>query len=119
VPREVILCGGGASNPTLKTMLAQRLPQSKLMTTDDFGISSDAKEAISFAILPGPPSKALPIMSPPPPEPQDPPFSERSSPADFQKCEENSDSASASFVWTLKPDAVYHINLVEIKLGWL
>ncbi len=51
VPREVILCGGGASNPTLKTMLAQRLPQSRLMTTDDFGINSDAKEAISFAIL--------------------------------------------------------------------
>jgi len=32
-------------------MLAQRLPESKLMTTNDFGISSDAKEAISFAIL--------------------------------------------------------------------
>ena len=48
---EVILCGGGARNPVLTEMLRRRLPDAKLLTTDDFGISADAKEAVSFAIL--------------------------------------------------------------------
>jgi anhydro-N-acetylmuramic acid kinase len=49
-PDEIILCGGGAKNKTLVKMLGQ-YTQSKILTTDDFGINSDAKEAISFAIL--------------------------------------------------------------------
>lgn len=49
-PDEIILCGGGARNKTLVKMLGQYM-QSKILTTDDFGISGDAKEAISFAIL--------------------------------------------------------------------
>lgn len=49
-PDEIILCGGGAKNKTLVKMLEQ-YTQSKILTTDDFGINSDAKEAISFAIL--------------------------------------------------------------------
>ena len=32
-------------------MIAQRLPGSKVMTTDDAGLRSDAKEAAAFAIL--------------------------------------------------------------------
>ncbi|HBG78073.1 MAG TPA: anhydro-N-acetylmuramic acid kinase [Phycisphaerales bacterium] len=49
-PDEIILCGGGAKNKTLVRMLGQ-YTQSKIFTTNDFGINSDAKEAISFAIL--------------------------------------------------------------------
>ena len=48
---EVILCGGGARNRTLVEMLQQRLHPAKLRTSDEFGISADAKEAVSFAIL--------------------------------------------------------------------
>ncbi|MCE5185567.1 MAG: anhydro-N-acetylmuramic acid kinase [Planctomycetaceae bacterium] len=51
MPDQVILCGGGAKNRCLVNMLAERLPECRLMTTDDFGISSDAMEAVSFAIL--------------------------------------------------------------------
>ena len=51
MPDQVILCGGGAKNRCLVKMLAERLNDTKLMTTNDFGIDSDAKEAVSFAIL--------------------------------------------------------------------
>jgi anhydro-N-acetylmuramic acid kinase len=50
MPDEIILCGGGARNKTLVKMLRQNI-KSKILFTDDFGISSDAKEAVSFAIL--------------------------------------------------------------------
>jgi anhydro-N-acetylmuramic acid kinase len=50
IPDEVILCGGGARNKTLIKMLRQNI-KSKILFTDDLGISSDAKEAVSFAIL--------------------------------------------------------------------
>ncbi|MDP6045805.1 MAG: anhydro-N-acetylmuramic acid kinase, partial [Phycisphaerae bacterium] len=50
-PDEVILCGGGAKNPLLVTMLTGRLAGMKISTIDKFGIDSDAKEAISFAML--------------------------------------------------------------------
>ncbi len=50
-PDEVILCGGGARNGSLAKMLRQRLSPAKVLLTDDFGISADAKEAVSFAIL--------------------------------------------------------------------
>ncbi len=51
VPDQVILCGGGARNPALVQMLRERLPETAWMTTGDFGIDSDAKEAVSFAML--------------------------------------------------------------------
>ena len=51
MPDEVILCGGGANNPTLIKMLTAQLNDVNILKTDDFGINSDAKEAISFAIL--------------------------------------------------------------------
>jgi anhydro-N-acetylmuramic acid kinase len=51
MPDQVILCGGGAKNNCLVRMLAERLGKTKLLTTNDFGINSDAKEAVSFAIL--------------------------------------------------------------------
>jgi len=50
-PDEVILCGGGARNPALVRMLAERCAGAAVRTTDEFGIDADAKEAVSFAIL--------------------------------------------------------------------
>jgi anhydro-N-acetylmuramic acid kinase len=51
MPDEVILCGGGSHNNTLMEMLRGELPNVKMLSTEDFGISVDAKEAVSFAIL--------------------------------------------------------------------
>ena len=51
MPDEVILCGGGAHNVTLVSMLQQELPGVKICASDEFGIDVDAKGAISFAIL--------------------------------------------------------------------
>ncbi|HUU16168.1 MAG TPA: anhydro-N-acetylmuramic acid kinase [Sedimentisphaerales bacterium] len=51
MPDEVILCGGGSHNNTLVEMLRSKLPNAKMLSTEDFGISVDAKEAVSFAIL--------------------------------------------------------------------
>ena len=51
MPNEVILCGGGSHNNTLVEMLRGELPNVKMLSTEDFGISVDAKEAVSFAIL--------------------------------------------------------------------
>lgn len=51
MPEELILCGGGSHNRTLVEMLHAELPDVKMLSTDDFGISVDAREAVSFAIL--------------------------------------------------------------------
>jgi anhydro-N-acetylmuramic acid kinase len=51
LPDEVILCGGGSRNNTLVKMLHSELPDTKMFSTEDFSISVDAKEAVSFAIL--------------------------------------------------------------------
>ena len=51
MPDELILCGGGAHNRELVEMLHAEMPGVKMLSTDDFGISVDAKEAVSFAIL--------------------------------------------------------------------
>lgn len=51
LPDEVLLCGGGSRNGYLRSQLQNRIPQSKLLTTDDVGLDSDFKEAIAFAIL--------------------------------------------------------------------
>jgi anhydro-N-acetylmuramic acid kinase len=48
---EVILGGGGRYNPMLVRLLAARLPDIPLRTHEDYGIPSDAKEAIAFALL--------------------------------------------------------------------
>lgn len=47
----VILGGGGRYNPTLVRMLTERLPGIAVRTHEDYGIPSDAKEAIAFALL--------------------------------------------------------------------
>ncbi|NEW07839.1 anhydro-N-acetylmuramic acid kinase [Paenibacillus sp. SYP-B3998] len=48
---EVIISGGGARNRTLLGMLRELLPMHTILTSDELGLSSDAKEAILFALL--------------------------------------------------------------------
>lgn len=48
---EAILCGGGTRNPVLVSMLRELLAPVPVREIDEFGISSEAKEAVSFAIL--------------------------------------------------------------------
>jgi anhydro-N-acetylmuramic acid kinase len=50
---DYIVAGGGARNPTLMRMLSEELApyRCKIQTTDDFGIPSEAKEAVAFALL--------------------------------------------------------------------
>ncbi len=48
---QIILGGGGAKNPTLRRMLAERIGVGELLTHEDFGIANAAKEALAFAIL--------------------------------------------------------------------
>jgi anhydro-N-acetylmuramic acid kinase len=52
---EVVLSGGGAENHTvvhwLTETLIRRFPSVAIRRSDDFGVPSDAKEAIVFAIL--------------------------------------------------------------------
>jgi anhydro-N-acetylmuramic acid kinase len=48
---EVIVSGGGAHNAVLMAYLQAFIPESKLRVSTEFGIDSDAKEAIAFAIL--------------------------------------------------------------------
>ncbi len=48
---EVILCGGGAHNATLVAMIRVAIPEAAVGIIDDYGIPTDAKEAVSFAIL--------------------------------------------------------------------
>ncbi len=49
--REMIVSGGGAKNSTLMSMLAAELTGLKLRTSDEFGLPSEAKEAVAFAVL--------------------------------------------------------------------
>ncbi len=50
-PDEVIVSGGGAENPTLMKMLRETLAPAKVFRSDDFGIPSEAKEALAFALI--------------------------------------------------------------------
>jgi len=51
--REFIVSGGGANNPTLMAMLANELWPLGLQvrSSDEFGLPSEAKEAVAFALL--------------------------------------------------------------------
>jgi len=51
MPDEVIVGGGGASNPVLLDMLRHELAPAQVLRQEDLGFSSDAKEAMAFAIL--------------------------------------------------------------------
>lgn len=48
---ELVACGGGARNPVLMAMLGRELPEARITRIEAFGMPSQAKEAISFAML--------------------------------------------------------------------
>jgi anhydro-N-acetylmuramic acid kinase len=50
---DYIVSGGGARNPTLMAMLAQRLAPlgCELAASEEFGLPAEAKEAAAFALL--------------------------------------------------------------------
>src|SRR5262249_2846226 len=49
--QTVIVGGGGVRNKTLMRMLADRLTPARIAAHEEFGIPSEAKEAVAFAIL--------------------------------------------------------------------
>jgi anhydro-N-acetylmuramic acid kinase len=51
MPDEMIVAGGGAHNATLMRMLRDQVGDIRIRTTDEFGISVDAREAVAFALL--------------------------------------------------------------------
>lgn len=48
---RVVIGGGGAHNKTLLNYIRQELPAVKVITQEDTGFSSDAKEAVAFAVM--------------------------------------------------------------------
>jgi len=48
---EMIVGGGGTHNATLMRMLSQEIAPARLLTHEEVGLNSDAKEALAFAIL--------------------------------------------------------------------
>ena len=51
LPARLVVAGGGSRNPTLLRFLRDALPEVSIQTQEDLGYSSDAKEAVAFAIL--------------------------------------------------------------------
>ena len=51
--REMVVSGGGTKNPTLMGMIREELASLKIRVrvSDDFGLPSEAKEAVAFALL--------------------------------------------------------------------
>lgn len=50
-PERIIVGGGGAQNLCLMDDIRRQLPDVSILTNEDLGYSSDAKEAIAFAML--------------------------------------------------------------------
>lgn len=50
-PDRLIVGGGGAYNPTLMKMIRSCLPNCEVLTNEDIGLDSGAKEAVAFALL--------------------------------------------------------------------
>jgi anhydro-N-acetylmuramic acid kinase len=48
---DMIISGGGSRNATLVKMIGEQLPRLEIKTTDAYGIPSQAKEAVAFAVL--------------------------------------------------------------------
>lgn len=51
MPERLIVGGGGSWNRTLLAHLRELLPGCQVVTNEDLGSSSDAKEAVAFAVL--------------------------------------------------------------------
>ena len=63
-PQSWIVAGGGARNPTLMRMLAEKLAPATVETADQVGWSVDALEAQAFAFLAVRSLKGLPLTFP-------------------------------------------------------
>ena len=50
-PIEVVVSGGGGLNRTLLKWLTEAVAPARLLLSDELGLSSEAKEAVAFAIL--------------------------------------------------------------------
>lgn len=48
---ELVVSGGGVRNPTMTAMIREELAGVRLLSSDDLGLPSDAKEALAFAVL--------------------------------------------------------------------
>ena len=48
---EIIISGGGTNNAYIMNQLKSLLTNATILTSDDYGIPSDAKEAMAFAYL--------------------------------------------------------------------
>ena len=48
---EVLVSGGGWHNPAIIQPIRAGLPRTRVLSTASYGIDSDAKEAIAFAVL--------------------------------------------------------------------
>jgi anhydro-N-acetylmuramic acid kinase len=64
VPKSWIVCGGGASNPTLMRMLSERLAPASVETASGAGWDADAIEAQAFAYMAVRSLRGLPITFP-------------------------------------------------------
>lgn len=51
MPQRLIVGGGGSLNRCLMEQLRQMLPECRVMTNEDLGLNSSAKEAVAFAVL--------------------------------------------------------------------
>lgn len=51
MPDEAIIGGGGARNPVLMAMLSEKFGAVPVMSHEQIGIDSEAKEALAFAVL--------------------------------------------------------------------
>ncbi|HWR15567.1 MAG TPA: anhydro-N-acetylmuramic acid kinase [Terriglobales bacterium] len=49
--KDMIVSGGGSRNCTLVQMLRELLPELEIKTSDAYGLPSEAKEAVAFAVL--------------------------------------------------------------------
>jgi anhydro-N-acetylmuramic acid kinase len=49
---KVLVCGGGALNPTLLHMIKMRMPEEiEVTTTNSYGVPDQAREAMAFAVM--------------------------------------------------------------------
>ena len=51
LPQRLIVGGGGSMNPVLLAHIADCLPGCQVLTNEDLGLNSSAKEAVAFAVL--------------------------------------------------------------------
>jgi anhydro-N-acetylmuramic acid kinase len=57
---EVIVGGGGSRNPTLMRLLGERFPDARVVTHEERGIDSRAKEALAIALIASDSLRGLP-----------------------------------------------------------